>query len=212
MYDDTITLSFRQTLKEKKVKKKGLSVRPVNFGNFKASLKNDGVFDLPMLLKLSEWSNAMLQQTAHRLQFIFAYHPDSPNYWLNDLKEKDDDGSYRVGIDLEQFMTSKKSKESSKRTGGHYVIADNYELAKKAMTEFRKIQANKKFKLEDVSFRDTAFWKSKDEKAIEAFADFLNKKYVQSTLKTILKQDKIKKCIFSGTEKRGYKLDFEYTK
>jgi hypothetical protein len=201
---DYILDGFKRHLRKQKESKKGIEIIPVNFGSFQAKIVNGGIFDLVSLMHLAEWAATTLQQSAHLLSFIYDYHKDSPKrVW--DKLEIDDEDEYCVGLDLERFMESDYRKKQDKSIG--YSIPDNYELAEKVLAEFRAVRGNKKWKLYDNSYRETAMWKSKDADALKALAEFIDNTYVQPEMEEVLKVNKIAKCIFT---KKG--IDFEYTK
>ena len=68
---------------------------------------------------------------------------------------------YSISIDLERFIKS-KSAEKYEKNGAAFFIPDNYELAKKVMSEFKKIHPNKEFKIIENHFRECANWESKN--------------------------------------------------
>ena len=93
---------------------------------------------------------------------------------------------YSISIDLERFIKS-KSAEKYEKNGAAFFIPDNYELAKKVMSEFKKIHPNKEFKIIENHFRECANWESKKLSELKLLADFITVGYICSTLTTNFK-------------------------
>jgi len=184
-------------------KKKGVGVEQLSLEKFQFQIKDDGISDLTDMVKLYDWLTARLRLTAHTIYHLSIYHPDSPKFWLKNIHESDENKNFSVGLDLERFIESKKAKEQSK-TNKPFYIPDNYELARKVLKDFLSLAENKKYSIEDNSFRECANFESKDKKAILALADYIQKKYVEPSVKEILEEFKIKKCIFKDNT-----IDFE---
>lgn len=192
---------------------KGLSIKPINWETFQASVKKTGHLNLSNIVSLYEWSKSILSASAQQLDFIIYYHKDSPRYWLKNIDKPEDretdngkiEKVYSVGLDLEDFLESqykKKQKDKIKALGSF--IPDNYELAKRVMKDFNKTY-KKKHSIWDNSFRETALWESNNLEEIKALASFLEKKYVIPDLKVVLKRNNIREVIFTKKQ-----VEFKY--
>lgn len=203
--NDFVYHGFREMLLKQERIFKGLTIDVINLETFKVNLVNDGIMDLQSLAYLGKWANDIIRQRAHELDFISNYHKDSSRRCWNKI-EKDTEGNYTVGLDLEEFLESSKQQEQMERIEqvGSF-IPDNYELAKRVMKEFHSNPDNQKYKLKDISFRETAMWETKNKKAAEALANYIDETYVQPTMQILLKNNKISKVIFTDTQ-----VDFEY--
>lgn len=207
MSSDYVYEGFLGHLKTQKTKHKGVGIALVNFEHFQAEIIGDGKIDLARLSELAEWSTKTLQILAHQLNFIFQYHPESPKRVWNELKKEE--GRYCIGLNLEEVMDSSAQEEQKDRIEQlGYFIPDNYELAKKVMRAFKRLPENKKYKLEDISFRDTAMWETRSVRAAKALSQFIYVRYIEPRLNEILKQNKISQCIF----KKNKSVVFKYEK
>jgi hypothetical protein len=209
---------FIQSLAKKKTTKKGLTIVQKNFGNFQVALRSEGIMELAALAKLNQWTYEVLTEHASIIEYIAKYHPESPRYWLKNIdksqktirtiKGKDIDVEvYSVGLDLEQFMESKKAKSQRNRTKqlGFY-IPDNYELAQTVLKEYGKKNDIKN--IDDNSYREFANWESTNLSSIKSLATFLENNYTLTKLRKIMKAKGIVKCVFT----KDNKLDFIYKK
>lgn len=187
-----------------KKKEKKLSITPINFENFQLEKIGKGILNAHDIAALYNWTKSTLQAMAHEISFMAEFYPGSPQYWLKNIKEKNDNGDYSICIDLERFISSKRAKEFEKNKTPFF-IPDNYELAPKVLEAFKTVNINKKYEIHDNSFRECAQWESKDFKQIKELADFITKTYVEPELEKLLKREKIKKVIFKNN-----KIDFEY--
>lgn len=209
---DHVFESFMNQLRSEVPTKTGLSINPLNYETFQAKIKKDGLLDLKAIASLYSWMEDVLRTSAQQLDFISRFSQNSPRFWLKDIETPDHEGRYCIGLDLETFMESESQKKQAAKTNGiGTFIPDNTQLAKDVMKEFRKTNRLKKDTIEDISFRDTAMWKSKDLNALRLLADFIQKQYIDPDLKAVLKACKIKQVIFRKDGDRTA-MDFEYYK
>jgi len=162
--EDYVSYAFLENLRKEDKKKEGkraLSITPIDFENYKVEKLGEGILSLSDLLALKEWTESTLKTKAHQIEFFVMYSQKSPRYWLKDITKKDEQGNYSISIDLERFIKS-KSAEKYEKNGAAFFIPDNYELAKKVMSEFKKIHPNKEFKIIENHFRECANWESKN--------------------------------------------------
>jgi hypothetical protein len=186
-------------------KDKGLVIESVNFETFKLSTINDSTITLREMLHIHEWMGETLRTRAHQVNFLRSYHTESPHFWMNDIGEQDDNGYYIVGLDLEDFMESSHRKSQKKMiaaTGSF--IPDNYELSKKVYAAFKRTHKSKSL-VENISYRDTAMWKSKDPHIIEALGRFIQSKYIDPVMTNVMKSCAAKGVVFKNNE-----LEFVY--
>ena len=209
---DIIYDSFLSSLGVPKKGEKGPVIEAMKFDDFRVTHGSDRM-SLAGLAELSKWCDATLRTRAHQLDFFATYHPDSPRFWRkgSNKPHRRDRGEplmYTMGLDLEEFIESENKKKQQQIEDMGFYIPDNYELAKKALAAFgRKSTLSKKIK--DVSFRDTAMWESEDQEAILAFGNFIQEKYVNPVIKTVLKSINAKDVKFSKKGGKN-KLDFVY--
>lgn len=204
--EDHIFESFLINIKKnkKKNKPKAISIDPINLEHFQLEKIGKGILETEDIHALYEWSKNTLQRTAHQIDFIIKFHPDSPRYWLKGINKKDEEGKYSLYIDLERFIESSNQKKYKNKDVGFY-IPDNYELAKKVLEEFKKESKLDCSKIVDNSYREIANWETKDLKTLKKFADFISTKYVNPFLEDMLKNEKVKKVVFTSK-----KIKFEY--
>lgn len=209
--NDYIFHDFLENLRKKEAKPRNFSITPKNLEQFQIASKGEGIIELEDIAALYDWAKNILRYSAHTINFIVQYHPDSPRYWkknVNKPNEYDRLKYYAVSIDLEDFIESKSSEESTKKHGGNYTIPDNYELARKVFAEFKKHKTyTKQFVIEENHYRELANWETKTKEAANALANFIDEKYVQPKLQEVLKSNNIKKCIFDLEKNQ---IDFEY--
>lgn len=199
--DDHILEGFLSALKrnatEEEKNAKGLTVIPINYERCQIEILGDGKISLYNLARLTEYLNEYLRTSAHQLNVIFKYHPDSPRFWWDKKQAKEKEREYTLGLDLEHFIESKNQKKQKKTIEEfHYYIPDNYELAKKVFKEFEKEHKVSASKIRDNSFRETAMWESKNLKALNELGEFIQRKYVGPALKAIMKACKIETVSF----------------
>ena len=204
-------LLFTNSLRAKKRVEgsRQMSITPINLGSFKVATFKEGEIDLRDIVDLYDWAKDTLKRTAGVLKYIADYHPDSPSFWMKDLREQEitDYGFYSVGIDMEEFMPSTSQEEQKNKGMMDFFMPDNYELAKKVLKEFKK--THKGHKLVDNSYRECANWESKSLESVVALAEFIQEKYVGPKTEALLKEYNIKDCIF-GEEDERKNVDFIY--
>lgn len=192
--------------RKNKPKKRGLKVEHINLEHFQFSLKKTGLSDMADMVKLYDWIQERLQLTAHTVYDLTIYHKESPNFWLKNIVNSDEENNYSIGLNLERFIESKKAKSQRKSKKSFY-IPDNYELAEKVLVDFNNIPGNDKHSIIDNSYRDHANFESKNLESIKSLADYIQNTYVDPLINELLKEFKIKKCIFKDTT-----IEFEYEK
>lgn len=197
---------FLKSLEKAKPKKKEkcISITPINLENFQLEKLGNGILKPHDIAALYKWSKSTLQIIAQQISFLAEFCPGSPQYWLKDIKKKNEEGDYSISIDLERFISSKRAKEFAENKAPFF-IPDNYELAPKVLEAFKTVNINKKYEIHDNSHREFAQWESKDFQQIKELADFITKTYVEPELNRVLKEEKIKKVKFKNN-----KIDFEY--
>lgn len=208
-------ISYIEALKQTaKNDEKGLSIVPINFESFQATIKNKGILTLAQLADLHSWTRDVLRVSLSQIEFIFSYHPSSPKFWLKGIDEpvcsleEEEIPRYSVGIDLEDFMESNyRSKQKARIESVGTFIPDNYELAKTVLKRFNNETSNKR-KISDTSFRELANWESGDVTVIKDLGDFIQKTYVRPSLKKILKSANAKDVKFLNETS----FDFIYNK
>lgn len=182
---------------------KKLRIEMLNLEEFKFSTKDDGVVNIAELVKVKEFIDESINGIAWACKSFIDYHKDSPKYW-GELGEKNQESNaYGVAIDLEIFM---EDESESKEIVPGYTIPDNYTLAKKLLNKFEKA-GNSIKGIEDVSFRECAYWDVKSKKTAQKLIKFIDDKYVQPYIKERMKFYKIEKINF--LEKR---MDFVFKK
>lgn len=203
--EDYILEGYLNNLAKNKSKEplKGLSVEPINLEHYKVTQIGDGMMNDVRLYELYKWAEDSLRMAAHALDFIIKYSPESPRYWLKDIKARER-GYYEIALNLERFMQSKKAKEFEGKDVPFY-IPDNYELARKVFADFKKHTKLNRYTIVDNSYRELACWRSKDLNELKSLAKYITETYIEPELKLILERTNIKKCIFSKTQ-----VDFEY--
>lgn len=185
-----------------------LAIEPINFETFKAKTNKDGEITLRDIVDLYDWTKSVLAQSAYQLGFFYAYHHNSPNFWMKDVlrQEPNEEGFYKARINLEDFLESERKKQDKEENMDYY-IPDNYSLAKKVLRGFKKL--NPGHKLLDHSFRDCACWESKSLETVLALAKYIQDKYVAPKVKEMMKAANIKECEFP-IEENKQKVNFIY--
>lgn len=195
---------FIQNIKDNKDEqnpKKGISIAPINFDNFQASIKDDGVLDLNAIVGLYEWSKGVLETRKYLVEKFISYHPDSPENSLGVTPYEPGKKKFEFGLDLEDFMESSKAKKD-RNNELPFCIPDNYELADKVIKEYEESGGNIKG-IEENSFRECAMWVCKDRDKLQKFADYVIAKYVTPQLNTWLEELNVERVYFEGN-----KIDF----
>lgn len=194
--------------------RKELSIKPINFDMFQATVTGNGEFDLTALSQLYCWAHEQLVLRMQYIEFFKEYCPNSKEYWMLDVdKTVDQDGDrpfYEVYINLETFMESKYRQAQSERieqTG--MFVPDNYELSETVLKVFCTKHPEMKDRIVNDSHRENACFRSYEPEPVKMIAEYIEEHYVRPALEERMDSMNITEVLFLDIDGKPM-IDFKY--
>jgi hypothetical protein len=206
--------SFVSMLSKQTPEHKELSIKPINFDMFQATVVGKGEFDLTALSQLYCWAHEQLILRMQYIEFFKEYCPNSNEYWMKDVEnvvDQDDDRPfYEVYIDMETFMESKHRLEQAKRieqTG--MFVPDNNELSATLLKLFCMKHPEMTDRIVNNSYRETACFRSYEPEPVKMIAEYIEEHYVKPALKERMDSMNITEVLFLDIDGKPM-IDFKY--